>query len=48
MPAKSLMFLTSALVTAGLMIEPLAQRAAGLHQLGTWARSARLSVSKLR
>jgi hypothetical protein len=36
MSAKSLMFLTSALASAGMVIEPLAADAAGLSQLGTW------------
>jgi hypothetical protein len=38
MSVKSLMFLTSALATAGLVIEPLAADAAGMSQLGTWGR----------
>ena len=45
MPAKSLMFLTSALVSAGLMIEPLAANAAGLRQTGTWPAGQIRSVS---
>jgi len=50
MPAKSLMFLTSAPVAAGLAIEPLAANAAGLHQTGTWGRPVGVSrsVSNLR
>jgi len=50
MSVKSLMFLTSALITAGLVIEPLAANAAGLHQVGTWGTPAGLgrAVSNLR
>ena len=36
MSVKTLMFLTSALATAGLIIEPLAANADGMSQLGTW------------
>jgi hypothetical protein len=36
MSVKSLMFLTSALASAGLVIEPVAATANGLSQLGTW------------
>lgn len=36
MSAKPLMFLTSALASAGLVIEPAAAAANGLSQLGTW------------
>ncbi|HKX64910.1 MAG TPA: hypothetical protein VJM78_06335 [Rhizomicrobium sp.] len=50
MSAKSLMFLASALVTPGLVIEPLAANAAGLHQVGTWGTPVGLgrAVSNLR
>ena len=48
MSVKSLMFLTSALVTAALVIEPLAANAAGLHQTGTWGRPTSVAVSNLR
>ena len=36
MSVKTLMFLTSALATPGLIIEPLAANADGMSQLGTW------------
>jgi hypothetical protein len=38
MSVKTLMFLTSALTTAGLVIEPLAANADGMSQLGTWGK----------
>ena len=38
MSVKTLMFLTSALATAGLVIEPLAANADGMSQLGTWGK----------
>src|SRR3569833_941615 len=40
MSVKSLMFLTSALAPAGLVIEPIAAQADGMSQLGTWGRPA--------
>src|SRR3569623_1423611 len=40
MSVKSLMFLTSVLATAGLVIEPIAAQADGMSQLGTWGRPA--------
>ena len=40
MSVKTLMFLTSALATAGMVIEPLAANADGMSQLGTWGRPA--------
>ena len=50
MSVKSLMFLTSALVSATLVLEPLTANAAGLRQSGTWGRPAAVSspVSNLR
>ena len=38
MSAKSLRILTSVLVTAGLVAEPLAASAGTLRQIGTWGR----------
>src|SRR5579872_5998563 len=50
MSVKSLMFLTSALASAGLVIEPVAAAANGLSQLETWGapRDAGKDVSNLR
>ena len=39
MSVKTLMFLTSALAKAGLVIEPLAANADGMSQLGTWGQA---------
>jgi hypothetical protein len=36
MSVKSLIFLNSALASAGLVLEPMAATANGLSQLGTW------------
>src|ERR1700760_3590208 len=41
--AKSLMFLTSALVSAGVVIEPVAANAGGMSQLDTWGHPAGMS-----
>ncbi len=50
MSVKSLMFLTSALASAGLVIEPVAAAANGLSQLGTWGlpQGAARTVSNVR
>src|SRR5258708_4638908 len=40
MSAKTLTILTSVLVTASLVAEPLAATAATLRQIGTWGRPA--------
>jgi hypothetical protein len=40
MSVKTLMFLTSALATPGLIIEPLVANADGMSQLGTWRMPA--------
>ena len=50
MSVKSLMFLTSALASAGLVIEPVAAAANGLSQLETWGapQGAGKAVSNLR
>ena len=49
MSVKSLMFLTSALASAGLVIEPVAAAANGMSQLGTWGlpQGAGKTVSNL-
>src|SRR3569833_1422797 len=38
MSVKSLMYLTSALASAGIIINPLAAQAGGMSQLETWGR----------
>ena len=43
MSVKSLMFLTSALVSTSMVIEPLAANAGGLNQLGTSTNNAGVS-----
>src|SRR5882757_1701221 len=45
MSVKTLMFLTSALATAGLVIEPLAANADGMSQLGTWGKPAGMGAA---
>ncbi|HYS46519.1 MAG TPA: hypothetical protein VEM35_08780, partial [Rhizomicrobium sp.] len=47
MPAKPLMLLASSLVTAGLVVAPLAADARGLGQAGTWGKPAGPPVSNL-
>jgi hypothetical protein len=40
MSLKTLMFLTSSLATAGMVVGPLAAQADGMSQLGTWGKPA--------
>ena len=40
MSVKTLSFLTSALATAGMVFQPMAARADGMSQLGTWGAPA--------
>src|SRR5580698_11493542 len=49
MSVKSLMFLTSALASAGMVIEPVAVVASDMNQLGTWGmpQDAGKTVSNL-
>src|SRR5689334_20028429 len=45
MSAKTLTILTSVLVTASLVVEPLAATAGTLRQIGTWGRGMHSGVS---
>lgn len=40
MSLKTLMFLSSSLATAGMVVGPLAAQADGMSQLGTWGKPA--------